>query len=67
MATILEKGINIIINRKIGDINKPIYPFTKTANVIDENGNITNKKLKNLAKYCFVRFFYFKQLKKDIL
>ena len=39
MATILEKGINIIINRKIGDTNKPIYPFTKTANVIDENGN----------------------------
>lgn len=39
MSTTLEKGLNIIINRKVGEANKPIYPFTKTANVIDANGN----------------------------
>lgn len=34
----LINGYNIVMQQKNGTTNKPIYPFTHTANVIDPNG-----------------------------
>lgn len=35
----LENGYNVVIQQKVGTTNKPIYPFTHSANVIDANGD----------------------------
>lgn len=39
MGTPLSAGYSTIINQKVGSTSTPLYPFTKTANVIDANGN----------------------------
>ena len=49
MATPLQAGYNIIINQKVGDINTPIYPFTRTANVKDVNGFTLDEIIATLA------------------
>lgn len=47
--TPLQAGYNIIINQKVGDVNTPIYPFTRTANVKDSTGNNLDEIIATLA------------------
>lgn len=54
MATPLNKGYNIVIQRKVGDVSTPIYPFTKTANVKDALGNTLDEVIKTLATTEYV-------------
>ena len=54
MATPLNKGMNIVIQRKVGDVNTPIYPFTKTANVKDAAGNTLDEVINTLATTEYV-------------
>ena len=46
---ILKTGYNIIINQKVGGVNTPIYPFTKTANVMDAEGKSIDEIVAGLA------------------
>lgn len=54
MATPLNKGLNIVINRKVGGVNTPIYPFTKTANVKNAAGDTLDEVIKTLATTKYV-------------
>ena len=49
MATPLNSGYNVIINQKVGNVNTPIYPFTRTANVKDAEGNTLDEIVAGLA------------------
>ena len=49
MANPLLSGYNIVINQKVGDVNTPIYPFTRTANVKDTAGNNLDEIIATLA------------------
>ena len=49
MANPLLAGYNIVINQKVGDINTPIYPFTRTANVKDAAGENLDEIIAKLA------------------
>lgn len=49
MATPLKAGYNIVINQKVGEVNTPIYPFTRTANVKDSLGNNLDEIIATLA------------------
>ena len=49
MATPLNSGYNVIINQKVGNVNTPIYPFTRTANVKDAAGNTMDEIIAGLA------------------
>lgn len=46
----LETGVNAIINQRVGGVNTPIYPFTKTANVQDATGANLDTIVAGLAK-----------------
>lgn len=37
--SVLAAGYNIIINKKLGNVNTPLYPITSTNNVVDAEGN----------------------------
>jgi hypothetical protein len=45
----LETGVNVIVNQRVGGVNTPIYPFTKTANVQDAKGNNLDTIIDGLA------------------
>ena len=47
--TPLTNGYNIVIQQKVGDVNKPIYPITKTANVKDATGANLDEIIATLA------------------
>ena len=47
--TPLAAGYNIIINQKVGNVNTPIYPFTRTANVKDATGMTLDQIIATLA------------------
>lgn len=49
MANPLKAGYNIVINQKVGDVNTPIYPFTRTANVKNAAGNNLDEIIATLA------------------
>ena len=49
MATPLNTGYNVIINQKVGGVNTPLYPFTRTANVKNEAGENLEEILAGLA------------------
>lgn len=53
MATALTNGYNVIINQKVGSVNTPIYPFTRTANVKDSQGNTLDEIIATLATKDF--------------
>ena len=46
--TPLAKGYNIVINQKVGGVNTPIYPFTKTANVKNAEGKTVDQIISEL-------------------
>ena len=47
--TPLANGYNIIMNQKIGNVNTPVYPFTKTALVKDTTGKTLDEIIDGLA------------------
>lgn len=49
MANPLKAGYNIVINQKVGGVNTPIYPFTRTANVKDAAGKNLDEIISTLA------------------
>lgn len=46
---ILQAGYNVVINQKVGGTNTPIYPFTKTANVVNAAGDNLDTVISGLA------------------
>ena len=52
--TPLTPGYSVVINRKVGSSNTPIYPFTKTANVKDAVGNTLDEIIAGLATSAYV-------------
>lgn len=49
MATPLNVGLDFIINQKVGGVNTPLYPFTKTTNVKDATGKTIDEIVAGLA------------------
>lgn len=49
MSTPLNAGLDFIINQKVGGVNTPLYPFTKTANVKDASGKTIDEIVAGLA------------------
>ena len=49
MPTPLTTGLDMIIKQKVGEVNTPLYPITKTANVKDSTGNDLDTILATLA------------------
>lgn len=45
----LATGLNIIINKKVGDTNTPIYPLTRVANVKNDDGTSLVDTISGLA------------------
>ena len=51
--SILNPGLNIIMNQRVGATDTPIYPFTRTANVKDSQGKTLDEIIATLAPKDF--------------
>lgn len=50
---VLKSGYNIIMNQRVGTTDTPIYPITKTGNIMDAQGNTLDQIIANLAPKDF--------------
>lgn len=50
---ILNPGMNIIINQRVGATDTPIYPITKTGNIMDAQGKSLDEIIATLAPKDF--------------
>lgn len=48
MAITFAKGYNVLIQQKVGNVNTPIYPYTKFDNVQDSENNSLTTVIANL-------------------
>ena len=50
----LTNGYNIVIQQKVGSTSKPIYPFTRSANVINTDGDSMDTVISGILAKNFV-------------